>query len=196
MAELINTEKQARATEPVRIRFHYDPETGYLYHRDWSHLCTNPGNVAQIRKRAGTRADTPAPGGYRRITIRLPGDSQATTFYAHRVGWFLYHGRWPIHLDHIDNTNRSDNRLCNLREYTHQQNMTNMKNNTAHPGVRRHSNGRSWRACWTEPGKRSEQSKTFADSTYADHPYPIAEAWAQAVRHRDKMASLHYRRAA
>jgi hypothetical protein len=46
-------------------------------------------------------------------------------YWAHRLAWLITHGRWPEHqIDHI-NGDRTDNRLCNLREVTHAQNQLN-----------------------------------------------------------------------
>lgn len=53
---------------------------------------------------------------------------------AHHIIWFLAYGSWPYpEIDH-ENGNGLDNRLENLREVTHQQNMQNCKlkkNNTS-----------------------------------------------------------------
>lgn len=44
---------------------------------------------------------------------------------AHRLAWLFYYGEWPIgQIDHI-NGNRSDNRIKNLRNVTHQENQMN-----------------------------------------------------------------------
>lgn len=50
----------------------------------------------------------------------------------HRLVFFIHHGYMPKEIDHI-NGNRSDNRIENLREATHSQNICNIKkpkNNT------------------------------------------------------------------
>lgn len=45
----------------------------------------------------------------------------------HRLAWLLSYGTWPTKsIDHI-NGDPHDNRLCNLREATHSQNMANSK---------------------------------------------------------------------
>ena len=53
---------------------------------------------------------------------------------AHRLAWLFHYGEWPEnHIDHI-NGDRSDNRICNLREATVKQNGENRKlhkNNTS-----------------------------------------------------------------
>lgn len=46
------------------------------------------------------------------------------TYKAHRLAWFITHKYWPDLLDHI-NGDRSDNRLCNLRDVTKRQNDQN-----------------------------------------------------------------------
>lgn len=40
---------------------------------------------------------------------------------AHRLAWFIVHGVLPLQIDHA-NGDRSDNRLCNLREVSNRQN--------------------------------------------------------------------------
>lgn len=85
----------------------YEPETGKIL---WSF---------PQRGRRGLEAGTITKTGYRQINL-------CGKFYgAHRLAWFLTYGEWPKNLiDHI-NMNRSDNRLCNLREATQSQNQMN-----------------------------------------------------------------------
>lgn len=52
---------------------------------------------------------------------------------AHRVVWYLHHGYWPENIDHINGI-RTDNRICNLREVTHEENCQN----------RQHATGYTW----------------------------------------------------
>lgn len=86
--------------------YRYDTETGILYNR-------------KLNKPTGTTH----PTGYLRVRLRI-GESGARRHYmVHRLAWFLVHGTWPA--DQIDHVNgiRGDNRLCNLREATAQQNL-------------------------------------------------------------------------
>lgn len=57
------------------------------------------------------------------------------TFYMHHVVWCWHHGTWPTYLDHINN-NPSDNRIENLREATHTQNMWNSKGRAGQTGIK------------------------------------------------------------
>lgn len=75
----------------------YDPETGDFF------------------RRIGT---TDNNHGYRTFSYK------GTVFLAHRVAHFLMTGEQPIEVDHI-NRERSDNRWCNLRNVTSQQNKLN-----------------------------------------------------------------------
>lgn len=44
---------------------------------------------------------------------------------AHRLAWLIVTGSWPtFEIDHI-NRDKTDNRWCNLRDVTHQENMLN-----------------------------------------------------------------------
>ena len=86
----------------------YDPDTGVVSWRSDG-----------VKKKAGQPAGSDKGNGYIQITVR------PKNYLAHRVAWALHHGEWPENqIDHI-NGNRSDNRLCNLREVTNKQNAMN-----------------------------------------------------------------------
>ena len=57
----------------------------------------------------------------------LCGRIFGSLFYAHRVVFALHHDCWPEHtIDHINGV-PDDNRPCNLRDVTHQENQKNQK---------------------------------------------------------------------
>lgn len=59
------------------------------------------------------------PDGYVRIVIN------GERFMAHRLAWLIFHGAMPVlSIDHI-NGNPSDNRISNLRDISHKENIQN-----------------------------------------------------------------------
>lgn len=79
---------------------------------------------------------------------------------AHRVAWAVHHGEWPRdQIDHINN-DRSDNRMCNLREATNSQNHMNkpksVANSSGHKGVSPTKCGKKWRVRVKVNGKMKQ----------------------------------------
>lgn len=96
---------------------HYNPESGVL---TWA--------KSRKRIRVGEVAGHLNARGYLQICINYK------RYMAHRLAWLYVHGKWPAHeIDHINGV-RNDNRLCNLREATHIENIQNQpmpKTNTS-----------------------------------------------------------------
>ena len=82
----------------------------------------------------GSVAGTVTKSGY--IHIMIGG----SLYKAHRLAWLYCFGKWPTQqIDHI-NRDRSDNRICNLRDVTAQKNCHNLsrvdtKSKTGYRGV-------------------------------------------------------------
>lgn len=74
---------------------------------------------------AGTKAGSVKSTGY--VLISLYGHR----YRAHHLAWFIINGSFPSMLDHVNGI-RSDNRICNLREANHSQNMMNKRFNKKH----------------------------------------------------------------
>ena len=104
--------------EELRELLDYDPEAGKL---TWKVQTSS-------RALAGEEAGSLESRGYRQIRIR------GVRYPAHRLAWYYIYGVEPKeYLDHI-NGERDNNRLENLREATHAQNLRNrgkLPNNTS-----------------------------------------------------------------
>ena len=91
----------ARARELYR----YDPESGLLYRRHAS----------------GEKTGKARSNGY--LVVLADGRQ----YSVHRLIWLIVHGAWPVGvIDHI-NSIKTDNRLCNLRDVSHAENMHNQR---------------------------------------------------------------------
>lgn len=133
---------QARARE----LFNYDPETGQLtWRKRAASEFTDEAHAVTWNKRfAGQEVGGISKlHGYRRIRLL---DRE---WKAHRIIWLMVHGNWPEEIDHINGV-RDDNRLCNLREVDHAENMRNLAlnglNKSGTAGVSYAPRDEAWRA--------------------------------------------------
>jgi hypothetical protein len=82
--------------------------------------------------RAGSLAGRQGTRGYWQVKIN------GRMYSVHHLVWWIFHGYKPEYIDHIDG-DPTNNRIGNLREATHTQNMWNAKlsvrNTTGHKGV-------------------------------------------------------------
>ncbi len=94
--------------ERLKYLFHYNPDTG-----EFTRLVgVGPTKRGDVLTHVNAR-------GYMYVMI------DGKKYLLHRLAWLYVHGVWPaIELDHED-TNPSNNRLCNLREATRKQNGEN-----------------------------------------------------------------------
>lgn len=116
--------------DELKHSLNYDPETGFFW---WK----SSGSGRNLTKPAGAIDMT----GYVHIGFKDMLSGKVRRYKAHRLAFLYVHGRWPVEMDHI-NGNRSDNRIANLREVTHVQNMQNREklptNTSGFKGVNRH----------------------------------------------------------
>jgi len=134
------------------------------------------GNFVWIAKRkgnkgVGTIANSKMKDGYKRITI----DGKA--YLQHFLAWIYVFGKAPSNqIDHI-NHDKSDNRICNLRDVTQSENQRNRrlnKNSTSGVcGVGWHKTNKIWEARIKINGKQKHigSFKNFYDAVRARKEY-------------------------
>lgn len=118
--------------ESLRSEFSYNPETGVV-----------------TRLRTGKQVISVLKTGYARISVK------GKQYKMHRFIWYFVHGVLPEQIDHI-NGDRSDNRLCNLRDVSYRENVLNLKlypnNKSGCAGVNWHASGK-WVAQIRDQGR-------------------------------------------
>jgi len=117
----------------LREHFKYDPDTGHLF---WIKPSLNQRR--NLIDPAGFRDKD----GYLVICSNLSG--KIKNYRVHRLIWVYVYGQISNQIDHINGV-RDDNRLCNLREVTHQQNMMNRQ---------KHKSSNKFRGVYASPNKR------------------------------------------
>lgn len=137
--------------DEISARLKYDATTGRLFWRarepkmftpeklDAEFVCRR-WNARFANKEAFTAIDNKR--GYR------VGSIFKKRYQAHRIIWLMYHGELPNHeIDHINGI-RTDNRIENLRDVTHKENMKNQRlrstNTSGVTGVSIHSKSGKW----------------------------------------------------
>lgn len=117
--------------ELVNKLFRYDKETGDLIRK------------VSVRKGSETVQIVGSDDGQGYLKTSIKGDK----YFNHRIIFFMHHGFLPPCLDHID-TNKSNNRIENLRPATLSQNQHNAgirKDNTSGvKGVTWHIGRNKW----------------------------------------------------
>ena len=130
----------------IREALDYNPETGELTWRvrPPSHFLTKKLFKIWNKRYSGKKAGSFRKDGYLQVKLnRKP-------YLNHRISWFLYYGCFPNNqIDHANGV-KTDNRIQNLRDVTHQQNAMNRKkeirNNSGVTGVRFSKRLKKWRS--------------------------------------------------
>lgn len=149
-------------TSPSCLRWKVDIKSG----RGYTKILVKAGDVAGTKEK-----------GYWHCQI------SKKRVYNHRVIWVL-HGNNETSIDHI-NGDTFDNRINNLREANHQQNMQNLKkfitNKSGVTGVNFSATDKRWRAEWrNKDGKNT--SKSFSVKKFG-----YEKAFELACEYREQM---------
>tara|TARA_S200002703_G_scaffold139229_2_gene129837 strand:- start:528 stop:992 length:465 start_codon:yes stop_codon:yes gene_type:complete len=100
-------------------KFEYLRDKGWTYNPETGEVFNSKGNVCNNLCNGYVRCN---------ISIYQKGKrSKGYFLYGHHFAWFWVNGNVDVdEIDHI-NQNKLDNRICNLRNVTHQANMWNSK---------------------------------------------------------------------
>lgn len=121
--------------------------------------------------------------GYQKVSL------SNSSYYAHRIVYYMYTGEMPDHLDHKDR-NRANNCFNNLRPATKRQNMGNSNSHrnasSSYKGVSWHSKLSKWRATIEVAGKHKHLG-------YFDSEEKAAKAYDQeAMRVYGEFVNLNF----
>jgi len=107
----------------INTGYKYDIESGLIYNR-YNKLVNTPSKST----------------GYIQLNIQL--EDKTLKLYGHQFAWYWVHKECANEIDHINGA-RYDNRLCNLRSVTRQQNQWNR---TTAKGYHWDKKNKKWRA--------------------------------------------------
>lgn len=158
--------------EELKQQLHYNLETGIF-----TRLISN-NTKFKIGDVAGMNDDM----GYIRIKIH------GVRYKSHRLAWLYVHGKFPDELIDHKNGIRNDNRICNLREATRQQNNQNVKirkdNTSGYKGVSYDVTSKLFVASYNMMGKTNNLG-TFTSAKQASNSYESATKIAFGEFYKD-----------
>ena len=112
--------EQVFSFKELNDAFDYNPSTGIFKHR------------VKPRKWGIQAGDTAGSMSNGYLSLHYKG----VNLMAHRVAWYLFYGKPALKIiDHI-NRDKSDNRITNLRESTHRDNIRNSTSASSTPGIK------------------------------------------------------------
>ena len=88
-------------------------EKGFSYNQESGNIYGVRGNIIKRKNKAGY------------IVLYMYNEKNYYSLYGHQFAWYWNNKKCVDSLDHINGI-KDDNRLCNLREVTHQENMWNI----------------------------------------------------------------------
>jgi len=127
------TENCMITQKELKETLHYNPKTG---------IFTRLFSINQVE--SGSVAGGINGGGYLRVSIK------GVRYNCHNLAWLYVYGVQPKYeIDHVNHI-KTDNRIENLRDVTHQENnknqSLNINNKSGFNGVDKHKSSGKWRA--------------------------------------------------
>lgn len=148
MARPMNAPKPLPDVDMLNMLLRYDAETGKLFWRERpldTFLETPTRPASFLHGMWNTKFSGKEAGGLHSGYMRCMVNNEHHLH--HRIIWKMAYGVEPDQVDHIDG-NRSNNRLSNLRDVSHQVNAKNRRlyanNTTGVPGVSFHKRDNVW----------------------------------------------------
>lgn len=169
--------------ETLRELLRYEPETGKLY---WKARPREMFSSAGQAKRWNTRYAGKEAFSTLNGNDYFRGHLLGRVYFAHKVAWAIYYGKWSnLEIDHI-NRDPLDNRIINLREATKSQNATNRgirkDNKSGFKGVYFHRATKKWTSRIVKSTNGGQRSLGYFDT-----PEAAYEAYVEAAKkhHRE-----------
>lgn len=131
--------------------------------KDWIHYDPEIGECRWKRSPATNLPEGSLAGGLDKSKGYIRVKFSRSTYYIHRIAWYLYYDEDPPQdLDHINGI-RTDNRIVNLRSLTRDQNCShrtvlNSNNTSGICGVYWHKRD----SCWVVSIRKDKKSLFYA----------------------------------
>lgn len=167
-----NTGAQMTELEIVHAYLDYSKETGEFR---WKKASSDKSKIGAIAGRPRSK------NGYWQLTLK------GKTYYSHRLAWFFVNEVMPsFEIDHINGI-KGDNRIANLRDATHSQNLVNMSAKKDNTSGSKNAHWCNTKQRWIAKVKFG--GKTYHAGTFRDYLSAVSAAESARLDVHGKFAS-------